>query len=85
MVGAGEIGREFLTRTQAADLLCCSVSTVDDMRRAGTLRRGVHWFRPRGRRTVLFDRIALVRWAREDEDPQPTRLSGVRMNLAMGD
>lgn len=64
---------DFLSREEAAALLRKSPATIDSMRKSNRLRRGVHWFKPRGSQP-LFSRRALETWVRGGA-PEPIGVS----------
>ena len=82
----------YLTIAEAAELACVSPKRLRNLMADGTLRRGLHYSRPRGLRP-RFMRAALVAWIEERESegsasgqptPPPRRRCKVDLSLIRG-
>lgn len=57
----GSSPRQYLSAEQLAEITPWSTSAIEKMVRRGTMKRGVHYFQPFGRRTqILFKWSAIV-------------------------
>ena len=66
----------YLTIEAVSELLGVDPKTVRNKMYAGTLKRGVHWFSPRGL-SPRFKWSAIVQWIEESEkSPEPESVGG---------
>ena len=74
---------DYLTVTEAAELLRVKPLTIRERMRLGVFRRGVHYFRRQGMRS-LFKRSALIQWLEGQDGVEDRKKQGMAIPMSRG-